>query len=95
MPKIKAYHLSLFLWGCLLSGISFLLILLIEYPSDIYILNDQISFFPVLKSTIYCMSIAIIEEVLWRYLFLKKWIVDKTKPFSKRVVYLGLISLLT
>ncbi len=92
MHKFKAYHLSLFLWGCLISAVSFLFVFLIDFSSHTYILNDKITFFPVLKSTIYCISIAIIEEVLWRYLFLKKWIVDKTKPFSKRVVYLGLIS---
>ncbi len=95
MPKFKAYHLALFLWGCLISAVSFLFIFFLEFSSHTFVLNDTISFFPVLNSTLYCVFIAILEEFLFRYLFLKKWIVDKTKPFSKRVVYLGLISSLT
>ena len=46
----------------------------------------------ILKLTVYYLFIALIEEFIFRYLFLKKWIRDKKEKFTNRVVYLGLIS---
>ncbi len=90
--KNISYRLSLFFWGCLISTLSFFSLFLIEYCQETYVLNNDIAFFPMLKSLSYCMFVAIIEEYFFRYLFLRKWILDKTRSFDKRIVLLGLIS---
>ncbi|WP_372774620.1 CPBP family intramembrane glutamic endopeptidase [Mangrovibacterium sp.] len=90
MLKIRKGDFVLFLWGCLISVFSFLLVFLMEYSHEVYIVNINVTLFSLLQAFAYCLSVAIIEEFLFRYLFLKKWIVNKTRRFDKRVVYLGL-----
>ncbi len=85
-------NLSLFLWGCLISAISFLSIFLIEYAHLSFSLSSNVHLVDISKGLLYCLSVAIIEEFIFRYLFLKKWIKDKTKPFSNNVLYLGVVS---
>lgn len=90
--KSLKLHTLLFGYGCLISFFSFLLILILEYSQESYIVNSSISLLSILKSTVYCLSIAVIEEFLFRYLFLKRWLKNKHKPFNKNILYLGLTS---
>lgn len=90
--SIRSISTRLFLLGCIISVVSFGSLFLIEYSQETYYFNGSIQLFDFLKSTAYCLFIAILEEILFRYLFLKKWIRDKEKTFSKSVIYLGLIS---
>jgi hypothetical protein len=90
--KILKQNFLLFTYGCLISFFSFLLIFLIEYSQESFIVNSSISLTSLLKSIFYCLCIAIVEEYIFRYLFLKSWLKNKYKPFNKNVLYLGLIS---
>jgi membrane protease YdiL (CAAX protease family) len=92
--KFKDIHnnLKLFFGGCVISIFSFLTIFLIEYSEMVYTFNTTAALFNILKSTAYCVFVAIIEEFIFRYLFLKKWIKDKERKFTVSVVYLGLFS---
>ncbi|PTN10442.1 CPBP family intramembrane glutamic endopeptidase [Mangrovibacterium marinum] len=89
MLKFGIRDLTLFFWGCLISVCSFLFIFLIEYAQETYIFNCNITFWAIVRAIGYCLSVALLEEFLFRFLFLKKWIMNKAKPFDRRVVYLG------
>jgi len=90
--KVSKQDFVFFAFGCLISLFSFLLIFIIEFSSENFFVNSSLSLTSFLKSTVYCLFVAIIEEFLLRYLFLKKWLKNKHQPFSKKVIYLGLIS---
>jgi hypothetical protein len=92
LARIIKVNIILFAYGGLISVFSFLFILFVEYSQDSVVLNNSISILGILRGIIYCLSIAILEEILFRYLFLNSWIKNKNKPFNKRVLYLGLIS---
>lgn len=81
-----------FALGCLVSGFSFLLIFIIEFTQEGFIINKEISLKGIFNSTVYCFFVALLEELVFRYLFLRKWIRNKYKPFSVSILYLGLIS---
>lgn len=82
----------LFILGCLISFFSFILILLIEYPLENFIVNELITLTTFFKGMFYCLFVALVEEFIFRYLFLKDWLRNKHKPFNKNVIYLGLLS---
>lgn len=82
----------LFFLGIFISIISFLIIFSIKYSSYQYQWNEQFNFIVLIKSISYCLIVAIIEEYFFRYLFLRKWIKDSKKKFSKNVIYLGIMS---
>lgn len=81
-----------FLLGCLISTLSFFALFFIAYSNEVYFFNSSINFVDIFESAVYCAFIAIVEEFLFRYLFLKKWIKDKKKKLTNRVFYLGLMS---
>lgn len=85
-------NIKIFIWGCLISSCSFFALFLIEYSDKIYVFNSLINLHEIMRLTAYCLFIATIEEFIFRYLFLKRWIINNEKQFSKRVVSLGLIS---
>lgn len=81
-----------FIGGCLISFLSFSALFLIRYSNESYFFNAEAHFIDVSSGAVGCFAVALIEELLFRYLFLKSWIKDKTKTFSISVVYLGVVS---
>ncbi len=90
--KSTFYNITIFLGGCFISTLSFFILFLIEYSEETFVLNSSVSLIDSLRLTAYCLFIALVEEFVFRYLFLKKWIKHKQKKFTGRVVSLGLIS---
>ena len=89
---ISRKKIILFFIGILISIISFMIIFCIEYTSFHYYWNDDFNFNSLIRAISYCLAVAIIEELLFRYLFLRKWIKDNKKVFTKKVIYLGVLS---
>lgn len=90
--KINFHNIKIFFVGCLISSFSFISLFLISYTENAYVFNSSINLIDIIKATFYCLIIALIEEFIFRYLFLKRWIKNTEKQFSSTVVYLGLIS---
>ena len=90
--KISKQGLLLFAYGSVISIISFLFIFALEYSTNNFSFNTSLSWIKILQATFYCLFVAIIEEYIFRYLFLKRWLTNKSKPFNKNVLLLGLIS---
>ena len=90
--KNSTQGLLVFGYGSLISIISFLFICVLEYSTNNFSFNISLSWIKILQATFYCLFVAIIEEYIFRYLFLKRWLTSKNKPFNKNVLYLGLIS---
>ena len=78
--------------GCLISSFSFSSLFLFVYFEEVYVFNSSINLIDIIRATFYCLVVALIEEFIFRYLFLKRWITNKEKQFTPKVAYLGLIS---
>ncbi len=92
ISKIIVANFTLFTLGCIVALFSFLLVFFIEYSEETFHLNNSISLLKLFKSTVYCLCVAIIEEFVFRYLFLRKWLKDRYKPFHINLIYLCVIS---
>ncbi|WP_044208709.1 CPBP family intramembrane glutamic endopeptidase [Flammeovirga sp. OC4] len=90
--KIKKEDLLLFGLGVVISVFSFMLLFITEYRDNEYLINSDLKYTSFFNSLFYCLFVAIVEEYLFRYLFLRKWIKDQNKSLNFRLLLLGFIS---
>ncbi|MBD0405449.1 CPBP family intramembrane glutamic endopeptidase [Flammeovirga sp. EKP202] len=90
--NITKGDLLLFGLGVVISVFSFMLLFIAEYRDNEYLINSDLKYTSFFNSLFYCLFVAIVEEYLFRYLFLRKWIKDRDKSLNFRLLLLGFIS---